>query len=304
MEYYFFKLDKVSHYQIADLERLTGVKSHTIRIWEKRYGIINPHRTPTNIRYYDDVQAKKLLKISTLLESGLKISKIADLSDKELNSKIGEAQKSNNEDIISTGFINELVSAMLGFDETEFNRTFSNTVVKLGVFQAMLRVFYPFLRKTGVMWSMAEAMPIQEHFATSIIRKKLISAIDGLPIPTKKGKKFVLFLPPDEWHETGLLFSEYIIRSNGYQTVYLGQNVPLENLKEVVASTKPTHLFTIYITRRGQQQVQSEIKYLAKTYPSLKLFISASSLVKNSILWAKNTLLLEEPNDLLKALKS
>lgn len=293
----------MSHYQIADLERLTGIKSHTIRIWEKRYGIITPHRTSTNIRYYDDVQAKKLLKVSTLVESGLKISKIAGLSEKELNSKIGEAQKSNNEDLICIGFMNELIAAMLSFDEADFERTFSNAVVKLGMYQAMLRVFYPFLRKTGLMWSMAETMPVQEHFATSIIRKKLISAIDGLPSPNKRGKKFILFLPPEEWHETGLLFSDYIIRSKGYPTLYLGQNVPLENLKQVISSTSPTHLFTLYITRRDPHTIQAELQFLTKTYPKIPLLVSASSLVRNSVSFSKSIQLLADPTDLLKALE-
>lgn len=292
----------MSTYQIADLEQLSGIKAHTIRIWEKRYGIITPNRTSSNIRFYDDDQAKKLLKISTLLGLGIKISKIAMLSDKEINQKVLEAQASENNDIVSDGYINDLISAMLTFDENEFERTFSNAVVKFGMFKAMVNVFYPFLKKTGVMWSMAETMPVQEHFATSIIRRKLISAIDGLQIPTKRSKKFLLFLPPDEWHETGLLFAEFILRSNGYKTIYLGQNVPLDNLKEVVKAASPTHIFTLYITRQDQDKIQRELKSLSSSYPTLKILISASPMLKPLLNGNKKLQFLMEPSDLQKIL--
>lgn len=292
----------MGHYQIADLEKLTGIKSHTIRIWEKRYGIISPHRTSTNIRYYDDIQATKLLKVSTVVELGIKISKIADLSEKELNAKILEAQKTSNVDVICLTYINELIAAMLTFDENGFERAFANAVIKFGIYQAMLKVFYPFLRKTGLMWSMAETMPAQEHFATAIIRKKLISAIDGLPSPVKRSKTFIMFLPPDEWHETGLLFSDYIIRYHGYKTIYLGQNVPVENLDEVVSQVKPSHLFTLYISRKNKEQVEAEVKYLAKNYPKIKLLVAGSPLLLENLSVFKNLVLLHEPGDLRKEL--
>lgn len=292
----------MSYYQIADLEKLSGIKAHTIRIWEKRYGVIKPHRTTTNIRYYDDNQAKKLLKISTLLESGLKISRIAELSEKEINQQIQNIQQVGNDDVICTGYINELTSAMLSFDEALFEKTFSNAVVKFGMYPAMIKVFYPFLHKTGMMWSMAETMPVQEHFATSIIRRKLISAIDGLPLAQKKSKRFVLFLPPEEWHETGLLLSDYIIRSQGYPTIYLGQNVPLENLKEVIKEAKPTHLFTLYVTRKDLDQVQTELQYISKHYSALKILLAGSQPVIQSVKKHKNIQVLQNPADLLKAL--
>ncbi len=292
----------MSSYQIADLERLTGIKAHTIRIWEKRYNLIEPHRTSTNIRYYDDAQARKLLKVSTLLEQGLKISKISLLSDKEINIKVQEIQKQGTDDVTCASYINELIGSMLIFDEVGFDKAFSSAVVRFGMYQAMLKVFYPFLHKTGLMWALEEAMPAQERFATSIIHRRLINAIDGLLPPTKKTKTFLLFLANDEWHETGLLFSDYIIRSQGYKTIYLGQNVPAENLIEVITSTKPTHILTLYIARRELSIIEKELTAISKQNPNLKLLVAGSHSFEKISKKIKNLLILKSPPDLLKLL--
>lgn len=292
----------MSSYQIADLERLTGIKAHTIRIWEKRYNLIEPHRTSTNIRFYDDAQARKLLKVSTLLTQGLKISKISELSETEINTRINDLQNVGSEDVICNGFINELIGSMLTFDELAFERTFSSAVVRFGMYDAVLKVFYPFLHKTGFMWSIAEAMPVQEHFASAIIRRKLISAIDGLPAATKRTKTFLLFLPADEWHEVGLLFSDYIIRSKGYKTIYLGQNVPPSNLSDVIEHLKPTHLLTIYVAKRSEDQIKEELKLIIKKHPTVQLLVAGSYSLQDAVKKLKNIGLLTSPADLSKLL--
>ncbi len=292
----------MNSYQIADLERLTGIKAHTIRIWEKRYNLIEPHRTSTNIRYYDDAQARKLLKVSTLLAQGIKISKISELSEKEINSRIQELQHVVSEDAICTGFINELTASMLAFDENGFEKTFSSAVIRFGMYQAMLKVFYPFLHKTGLMWSMEEAMPVQEHFASAIIRRKLITATDGLPVSTKRSKSFILFLPSEEWHETGLLFSDYIIRSHGYKTIYLGQNVPANNLLDVIKNIKPTHILTLYIARHKPEDIVSDLLLISKKYPSVKLMVAGSFPLDQLVKKIKNITILGSPSELVKNL--
>lgn len=292
----------MSSYQIADLERLTGIKAHTIRIWEKRYNLIEPHRTLTNIRYYDDAQARKLLKVSTLLTQGLKISKISELSEAEINARIIDLQSVGKEDATCVGFINELIGSMLTFDEAAFERSFSSAVVRFGMYEAVLKVFYPFLHKTGFMWSIAEAMPVQEHFASAIIRRKLITAIDGLSLATKRTKTFLLFLPADEWHEVGLLFSDYIIRSRGYKTIYLGQNVPASNLSDVIDNLKPTHLLTLYVAKRSEQQVNDELKQIIKKHPHLQLLVGGSYPLQDAVKKLKNIHLLSSPSELVKLL--
>jgi len=292
----------MTSYQISDLERLTGIKAHTIRIWEKRYNLIEPHRTSTNIRYYDDAQAKKLLKVSTLLAQGIKISIISKFSDKEINFKIQELQQQGTDDVVCAGYINELIGSMLVFDESGFEQTFSSAIIRFGMYQAMLKVLYPFLHKTGLMWSLEEAMPVQEHFAICIIRRKLIRAIDGLSSPKKKSKSFLLFLTSDEWHETGLLFSDYIIRSHGYKTFYLGQNMPTDNLKDIIINTKPTHILTLYIARRELSIIEKELTTLSKQNPKLKLLVAGSNSFENISKKLKSLTVLTSPDDLLKLL--
>lgn len=289
-------------YHISDLERLTGIKAHTIRIWERRYKLIEPHRTSTNIRYYDDEQVKKLLKIATLLGQGIKISKVAELSDKQINAEMRSLEADAPDDAIIAAMVNELTAAMLTFDESAFEKVFSSAALRFGMYQAMVRVFYPFLKKTGLMWSFSEAMPVQEHFASAIIRRKLIVAIDGLPAPTRKSKTFLLFLPADEWHETGLLLSDYLIRSKGYRTIYLGQNVPADNLTQLISATKPSYLLTLYVARQDQQSLEQDMYRIATQNKNLQVLVGGTPSLLQQIRKAKNITLLTSPADLMDLL--
>lgn len=288
-------------YHISELEQLSGIKAHTIRIWEKRYNLIEPERTDTNIRMYDDRQVRKLLNVSTLLSNGYKISKIAELSEKDLNEKILEIKTEAPDDIISLSYINDLVSSMLNFNESAFEKTFSAAVTRYGMFDAMLKVFYPLLQKIGIMWSAETAMPVQEHFASSIIRRKLMSATDGQLPSGKKNKKFLLLLPPGEWHEIGLLFSDYIIRAKGFETIYLGQNVPYENVATIIKSVKATHVLAFFISRPATEDVAQIRKKMGLT-PDVNLLLTGSSEIMELFSGQKNIVFLNSPDHLLKFL--
>lgn len=289
-------------YQISDLERLTGIKAHTIRVWEKRYKLIEPHRTPTNIRYYDDGQAKKLLNISTLLAQGYKISKISRLSDKEIQDSIRESENKAGDDTICLGFINDLIVAMLLYDELAFEKAFAAAITRFGMHKAMMLVVYPFLKKTGLMWSLNDTIPAQEHFASQLVRRKLLAAIDGLPGPSKKLKSFLLFLPMDEWHEISLLFSDYIIRSAGYKTIYLGQNVPLAQLNEVLEKCNPTHLLTFFIARKTPENMNEILSELVAMSKSARILLSGSAEIFEISRAIKNITVLNSPEDLASSL--
>jgi DNA-binding transcriptional MerR regulator len=288
----------MAFYHITDLEKLTGIKAHTIRIWEKRYDVIKPHRTDTNIRTYDDEQARKLLNIATLLRTGMKISRIAELSDREISALITRIHDHAPEDVICDTFINELISAMLKFDEASFEKVFSSSVTRYGIFNAMLNVFYPFLVRTGILWTAAELLPVQEHFASTIVKRKLMAAIDGLPIATKKNRNYLLFLPPGEWHDNGLLMAEYLLRSKGYPTLSLGQNVPVENLKFVVSAVKPTHVLTFYVARQDIQKIKKEISQMTSVDPKVTILISGSPNILAELKDGKKYTLLHTPADL------
>ena len=291
-------LSRLETYQINDLERISGIKAHTIRIWEKRYNLFTPHRTDTNIRYYDDEQALKLLNVASLLEHGYKISEVAALTADELKSALEAAAESGNRDAIVASLINDLVASTLVFDEIFFERIFASAVTRLGMYNAILKVIYPFLYKVGIMWSLNDLASIQEHFATNIIRRKLLAAIDGLVLPGKKGKNFLLLLPPDEWHDIPLLFSDYIIRAAGYSTVYLGQNAPIKKLALVLEQTQPNHILIFYVSRREKERIESETELLRRS-SSAKLLIGGSRELLTDIKFPTNTGILNSPQDLL-----
>ena len=223
----------MGHYSIKELEALTGIKAHTIRIWEKRHNIIQPERSSTNIRTYSDEDLKKILNVSILYNKGYKISKIANLSKDEVLEKISEMSDETKPEI--EFFIDQFTISMVEMDEVRFERLLSDAIHKYGFEQSMTQIIYPFLRKIGILWLSNNINPAQEHFISNLIRQKIIVAIDNLEHEVmKSAKTVVLFLPEDEMHELGLLFFHYIVKRKGYKTYYLGQNVPFPDLKKSV----------------------------------------------------------------------
>jgi len=273
-------------YPINELERLTGVKAHTIRIWEKRYGLIAPERTTTNRRYYNDKQVKKLLNITTLLSYGKKISKIAELSEEELNKEVLKGATPQLHHKLIEAHINELVKCMLTYDEDAFEQTFSASVAERGFYDTMMQVVYPFLEKVGTLWRVDKTAPVQEHFASGIIRRKLMAATDALAQPDPSASSFLLFLPENEWHEIALLFANYIIRATGHKTIYLGQNVPFENIVKVCNTVSPEYMLFFYIGAKPMKEIEAEIKGYAEVDKDIRVLIAG----RNDLLPVKTKL--------------
>jgi MerR family transcriptional regulator, light-induced transcriptional regulator len=285
----------MGQYQINDLERLIGVRAHTIRIWEKRYGLIRPRRTSANIRLYSEEQVKKLLNVTTLLRAGQKISHIAALSEQEIRSRVAQLAATDMQDIVAIAFLQEMIQAMLGYNEPAFDRVYRATVQRFGLYEAMRKVIYPFLVKTGVLWSVDQALPVQEHFASGLIRRKLMAAIDGLGQAIKQDKRFVLFLPPGEWHEIPLLFSEFLIRSAAYPVINLGQNVPYEQLSEVLRHTKPTHVLFFLVAGAQQAEAALLLNNMQQAHPDIQYMVSGNIQQLENLATNGNVLILKEP---------
>lgn len=230
-------------FSIKDIEAVSGIKSHTLRIWEQRYGIIAPKRTESNIRYYDDDDLKHILNISILNRQGIKISEIARMSKEEITEAIlkDSALFSENYDTHIKG----LVSAMLSFDEYGFHKVISTNVIQLGLEQTVINIIFPFLAEVGLLWQIGSIHPSHEHFASNIIRQKLYVAIDGnVGRFAENRKRFLLFLPEHEQHSIGLLFANYILRTRGQDVLYLGQEVPLLDLKDAFVDNEPDYVLT------------------------------------------------------------
>ncbi|MFD2542489.1 MerR family transcriptional regulator [Lacinutrix gracilariae] len=234
----------MSKYTMAQIVTLTGIKAHTLRKWETRYNFLDPERTDTNIRYYSDQQLKKLLNISVLTRNGYRISKIDKMSDDEIYKIISDSlEEGNYEDEISA-----MVISMLDMDEEKFNELLRTHIVKNGLLATVTELVYPFLNKVGVLWGMNKVMPAQEHFISNLIKKKMFASIDLLPYPHRDSPSILMFLVEQEHHEIGLLLAYYIAREMGWKVYYLGQNVPVENIKQVVEDVKPECLLTMFVT--------------------------------------------------------
>ncbi|MCB0450157.1 MAG: MerR family transcriptional regulator [Confluentibacter sp.] len=218
-----------ANFSIKDLENLTGIKAHTIRIWEKRYNLLSPDRSDTNIRNYSIASFQKLLNISYLNNNGLKISKIADLKEEEIPIKVREiASRGKVEDHA----INAFKMAMVNFDQKLFYNTYNNLIEHKTFKNIFYTVFIPLLNEIGLLWQIDTITPAQEHFISVHIKQKILLNIERLQSlePKPNSKTFVLFLPDNEIHDIGLLFINYELRSKGYHTIFLGESVPMENL--------------------------------------------------------------------------
>lgn len=267
----------LNSYSIKDLEELSGIKAHTIRIWEVRYGLLKPNRTDTNIRLYDETQLKRLLNITFLLKNGIKISKISLLSEAEINEKILAFFNAKDDSEQATDAkINSLVVAMIGLNEELFDSVFKQSVLQIGFEDTITQIIYPFLQKVGILWTINNIQPAQEHFISNLIRQKLITATDQQPFVKKPKQKWLLFLPEGEMHEIGLLLANYMIRHRKQQTIYLGQNVPIEDIVQVCEQYKPEFILTFITAPKTPDELLSLFKYITKASKSSKLCVSGS----------------------------
>lgn len=265
----------MGRYSIKDLETLSGIKAHTIRIWEKRYGVITPDRTDTNIRTYCDKDLKKLLNIALLNNNGLKISKISQLGEEDL---YREVEKFGETDTAFATFIDRLVVAMVDFDRPKFERILKESTLKHGFEQTCISVLYPLLHKIGIMWMANSSNPAQEHFVSSLIIQKMYVATDGLYIPREGAPKAIFFLREGEMHEIGLLFYRYIMKKRGFDCLYLGQSVPLADLIHTVGVFKPEYLVTAFIANPDSDSIECYLKELAASFPKLRIIASGNQI--------------------------
>lgn len=289
-------------YSINDLEKLSGIKAHTIRIWEKRYNIVTPSRTDSNIRYYSDYDLKRILNISTLNKHGFKISHIARMEEDDVKEKIMEIS-GNNHDYES--IINGLIVSMIELNEDSFEQILSNAAIKLGFEKTVTHALYPFLEKVGTLWQIGTVNPAQEHFITNLIRQKLIIAIDGQArTPSADAKTFLLFLPENELHELGLLFYSFLLRKNGYKVIYLGQSVPFNDLLEVIRIRNTDYLLTYFVAALNQKDIPPYIKKISSALPGKKIIVTGLQLNDPMIDMPSNVIHVENAESFKKVLKT
>lgn len=250
-------------YKIKDLETLTGIKAHTIRIWEKRYNLLEPSRTDSNLRVYSDKDVQDILLVNLLNRNGYKISKIADLSRAE---RISRAEKIQTYDSPDTG-INKLIYSLIEIDELAFDEIMNKLIAEHGVENTFSNFLAPFLERIGVMWLTDSISVAQEHFISMLIRQRLVVEIDKLNSPQESYyKTALLYLPENEWHEIGLLYYQYIIKKHGWRVFYLGQSTPLDGVKEICEKKNIDLLVSAWVSNFDTELVNAHYNQIRTFY--------------------------------------
>lgn len=290
----------MGHYSIKELEHLSGIKAHTIRIWEQRYNILSPKRTDTNIRYYDDNDLKTLLNVSFLNGKGVKISKIAQMECTQISQKVHEMCESTTQ---FSQNINILVSAMVDMDEDLFDKTISTATLQLGLRDTMIDVIYPFLNKIGILWQTGNISPAHEHFVSNLIRQKLIVAIDGQVVRKQEGgNKYLLYLPEGELHELALLFMNYLIRTNHLYVIYLGQDLPFQDLELTYEQCKPAYICTVLTSAPERHLVQDYLNKIAERFSDCTIYVYGAQVQYDFLKFPPNIVLLKSMHEFIALL--
>ncbi|WP_025761485.1 MerR family transcriptional regulator [Dyadobacter tibetensis] len=265
-------------YSIKDLERLTNLKAHTIRIWEQRYNILSPGRTETNIRTYSDDDLKKILNVAMLVDTGMKISKIGLLAKEEIEALVLQSWENQapTEGKITVA-IKKAILLMTQFDQDNLDLLIDKLEEEIGLEETYEKFLYPLLVKSGLLWVSDRIIPAQEHFLSNIIRKRLFTAISSLRPTEGNGQTWILFLNEREDHEIGLLFSHYIISRQGGKVVYLGCRVPLPNLQKVVEICNPTHLCTFIVSNQSVEYIEHFLLSLVESFRNVKICVAGQS---------------------------
>jgi MerR family transcriptional regulator, light-induced transcriptional regulator len=287
----------MSNYSIRDLEQLSGIKAHTLRIWEQRYGILNPDRTDTNIRTYDDTDLKLVLNIALLKDHGYKISEISKLTIEEMAK---EVMKISDKHLNYPDQIHALTIAMLDLDEERFEKIISTNILQFGFENLMINIIYPFLNRIGTLWITGSIGPAQEHFMSNLIRQKIIVAIDGqLASLRPDAKKVLLFLPEGELHEIGLLFANYIFRARKNKVIYLGQSLPFSELEFAYEAHKPDIIFTSITSVPGIDEIQNYIYKLGQRFSEAQVLVTGYQVVGQDLELSDNTQVVNNVRELV-----
>jgi MerR family transcriptional regulator, light-induced transcriptional regulator len=235
----------MQQFSIRDIENLCGIKAHTLRAWEQRYQLGISDRPGGQHRVYSNEDLKEWLRIAYLYHNGCKISTIAAMSPEEREARLEQAYVTDNPD---EGFIHQLIEASLDFNKEQFEKIIHSVVLRNGIEHCVQKIFYPYLHRIGLLWLTNHAIPAQEHFASHIIRKKVLVATDGLETIVAGGPRILLFAPAGEYHEIPLLTAQYFFKKAGFQTVYFGTNVSAESLAYYLSHHPVDYLYTHVIT--------------------------------------------------------
>lgn len=268
---------KPEGYSIKDLETLSGIKAHTIRIWEKRYSLLNPERTDTNIRYYTDDDLKHILNVSFLVRGGYKISKVAKWEQDKIKETVLTVSSAKSSD---EGYIDRLMLSMVNFDNVEFYKILTEIQERYGIEEMVYKVVFSLFERIGTYWQVGSIFPAQEHYVTHIIRQKLVAEIDKTGITNKRRQTMLFFLPENEMHEISLLFYSYLAHKSGFNVIYLGQFVPFNDLQKLQAHVAIDFVFAAFINSWNKEELENYLVDLKGLFEKQKIFITGGQINK------------------------
>ena len=296
----------MTRYSIKDLEKYSGIKAHTIRIWEQRYKLLKPKRTDTNIRYYDEEQLKYLLNVSLLIENGYRISQICAFNEEEFHEHIKDIMQDAHQEATDQNIathVNGLVLAMLELDELRFEKIVASSLLRRSFEETVVEVIYPFLKRIGVMWRTGEVTTAQEHFIYNLIKQKVIVAIDGLAMPGPGAERYMLFLPKSEFSDLLILLFTYVLKNRGKQCIYLGVDIPFKDLLQVAQISQPDALFTFVKAPASKIDTQAYVYELAESFPEKSIFITGNPYFMEELEYPDNVLLIPSLRELILILE-
>ena len=248
-------------FTIKELETLSGIKSHTIRIWEQRYRFLKPERTATNIRTYSNEELKTLLTVALLNKYGYKISRIDAMAPEQRQKEVLHLPTGQAYD---EALVNSLIGTMIDMDIRGFEALLNRQVADRGINDTITSIVFHFLQKIGILWQTGRINPAHEHLVSNIIRQKLVAAIEELPLATNEQPLFLLLLPEDEHHELGLLYVFYLLRSKGLPVLYLGASVPLKDAQYVIRLKAPAYIYLHLTTSPSKAALKKYLQGLCE----------------------------------------
>jgi MerR family transcriptional regulator, light-induced transcriptional regulator len=261
-------------FTIKELEALSGIKAHTIRIWEQRYNFLRPSRTETNIRRYSNDELKTLLTVALLNKYGYKISRIDSMSQEERKKAVLQL---SHEEAFNERLVNKMIGYMIDMRNTEFERLLNEHISEYGIEKTITEIIFYFMEKVGILWHTNHILPVQEHIVSNIVRQKILSAIDSLPLAHKQEPVFLLFLPEDEHHEMGLLFVYYLLRKRKLPVIYLGSSVPLKDVEFLFEQKAPDYLYLHLTSFPRKHDLSKYLSVLSNKLSRTKILLSGSA---------------------------
>lgn len=290
----------MNYYTIKDLETLSGIKAHTIRMWEKRYGLLNPNRTSTNIRHYNDEELRYLLNIALLVKQGFKISKVSNFDKRRLQE---EVLKLTTVSGLSIDIIDRLIVCMINFEDDNFEELLDQQIDNNGIENVMVNIVFPLFKKIGTYWQIGSIFPAQEHFVSVLIRQRLISISEKFRNKNQKDKSILFYLPQNEMHELGMLFYNYIALKEGLKTIYLGSNIPIEDLRKISENLSIDYVCTAFINAVGKEKMEEYFIELKKIFIGKTVLVSGAQVITHQPRIPSGFLIIDNVETFIKSLK-